>query len=524
MRPIDYMEKCSQCCLGLFLSLIILSNNMSNNTDSKSKQQQKQQQPKENHRTLTSPDNSKSKDKNKSIRFKRSRSLSKMRYSTRGGSLTSLPLFGETTDLAAAVSTPSSVMSDSDIIIPKATKTNYEIRPMDMGDLTNVFRLGNSVFTANEFPNLYRTWDDFSVVECFEKSPDFCLVAMSLKEDAQDSADQMIGFLLGHVMEKPNVEKRGYIEWVAIHPNFRRMGTATTLLHMFASKANEMGILRLFADTQSDNLPAKALLTKAGLTYVTDHVYMTHHVSKSKAGTSKRIDAQGWLEYTFSAVAKPVPGEKDETTPMPRTRASGRKNHAKKTVKITIRPMEIHDLHSIWLMGERIFPQSSPNLFHFWDQHLVLQSYLSDPEFCLVATVPAEPANSTTDLTSRDLSMRKSKRHKKGDSHVERNHDEQVIGFCFGTTIEKPRSRWKYGYLVWLGTSPEYQGLGVASELYNSMKELFVRDHCSILMIDTQSSNAPAIAFFRKKGFGQDEKHIYLSNEAGAFVPGPRSN
>ena len=109
--------------------------------------------------------------------------------------MTSLPLFGETTDLAAAVSTPSTVMSDSDIIIPKATGIDVEIRPMDMGDLTNVFRLGNSVFTANEFPNLYRTWDDFSVVECFEKSPDFCLVAMSLKEDAQDSADQMIGFL-----------------------------------------------------------------------------------------------------------------------------------------------------------------------------------------------------------------------------------------------------------------------------------------------------------------------------------------
>lgn len=484
--------------------------------------------------------------------LKRSRSKKKMR-SIKGGSLTSLPLFdgrraaADTANENPAASSnsrrkktanatvlggePTTAATTSTTTKDPNDVVNAVIRPMNMGDLKNVFLLGNSVFTANEFPNLYRTWDDFSVVECFEGSPEFCFVAVSPMQD------KVIGFLLGHVMEKPNVEKRGYIEWVAIHPSHRRKGVATQLLNTFVQKASNMGILRLFADTQSDNLPAKALLHKAGLTFVTDHVYMIHHVSsrspksKSVTKTSKRIDSQGWLEYTVSAEMKQqqIPQDKKneatKSAPTRRTRGGGRSSSAN-TVKVTIRPMEIHDLHSVWMMGERIFPQSSPNLFHFWDQHLVLQSYLSDPDFCLVATIPVNGHGSHGDSSVPKAKRRKKNEQKRSAKNEEIPQDqdgiqEQVIGFCFGTTIEKPRSRWKYGYLVWLGTSPDYQGLGVASELYTSMKELFVSDHCSILMIDTQSSNAPAIEFFRKKGFGQDEKHVYLSNEAGALVNDP---
>jgi ribosomal protein S18 acetylase RimI-like enzyme len=87
-----------------------------------------------------------------------------------------------------------------------------------------------------------------------------------------------------------------------------------------------------------------------------------------------------------------------------------------------------------------------------------------------------------------------------------------VVGFCLGTTIEKPRSSWKYGYLVWLGCSVNYQGLGLASQLYTVMTALFAKARCRIVMIDTQQNNRAALAFFRNKGFGHDEEHVYLSN------------
>lgn len=36
-----------------------------------------------------------------------------------------------------------------------------------------------------------------------------------------------------------------------------------------------------------------------------------------------------------------------------------------------------------------------------------------------------------------------------------------------GTTIEKRHSSWKYGYLLWLGVSPQAQRLGVGKKLFS---------------------------------------------------------
>ena len=121
-------------------------------------------------------------------------------------------------------------------------------------------------------------------------------------------------------------------------------------------------------------------------------------------------------------------------------------------------------------------------LMQFWDENLVLQSYLSDPDFCIVATLK------------------------------EQNDTERVVGFAFGTTIEKPRSSWKYGYLVWLGCANDCQGLGLASQIYQTMLELFSQERVRMLMIDTQLNNEGALKFFRKLGFGHDENHVYLWN------------
>jgi len=332
---------------------------------------------------------------------------------------------------------------------------NVSIRPMLLKDISTVYRLGNEIFTAAEFPNLYRTWDDFSVVENFNGSPELCFCAF-------DENESIVGFLLGETMTKANVETRGYIQWVAVAEPYRRAGIATHLLEAFTKEAKKRDISLWLADTQSDNGPAIALLKQAGLHTTADHVYMTRQIN-SKDYPMEHVDRDGYFNFCYTA---------------------SRKNEKQ---RITVRPMEIADLHPVYLIGESIFTQRSPNLYNFWDEHLVLQSYLSDPDLCVVATV----------------------KNKTDDAEEE---EEIVVGFCFGTTIEKPRSSWKYGYLVWLGCSDNYQGLGLATQLYNVVVELFVLEKCRIVMIDTQRNNEGAIKFFRGKGFGNDEEHVYLSN------------
>lgn len=153
--------------------------------------------------------------------------------------------------------------------------------------------------------------------------------------------------------------------------------------------------------------------------------------------------------------------------------------HPSSKQKITFRNMQLEDLYPVFAIGNEIFTRQNTNLYNFWDEDLVLASYLSDPEFAITAT-------------------------------VKENKVEKVVGFAFGTTIEKPRSSWKYGYLVWLGCSKAYQGMGIAKHMFNIMLELFASEKVRMVMIDTQQSNEGALRFFRKLGFGHDEAHVYL--------------
>ena len=334
----------------------------------------------------------------------------------------------------------------------------YSIRPMKMQDVAPVYHLGNVIFTASEYPNMYRTWDDFAVVENYEGSSEFCFVVEKVAHDDDDGNEgesannnkDIIGFLLGETVTKAALETRGYIQWVAVLPPYRRMGIATSLIQQFTQVAQEQDVTLLIADTPADNEPAIRMFEKAGLCYKTDHVYLTCQLRDVELA---HVDEDMAFNYMYTAKKK----------------------------RITIRNMEIDDLYPIHAIGEDIFTKKTANLYNFWDEHLVLQSYLSDPEFCAVATV--------------------------------REHDkDKVVGFAFGTTIEKPRSSWKYGYLVWLGCAREYQGMGLASQLYIVMLELFSMEKVRMVMIDTQHNNEGALHFFRKVGFGHDEDHVYLSN------------
>ena len=156
-------------------------------------------------------------------------------------------------------------------------------------------------------------------------------------------------------------------------------------------------------------------------------------------------------------------------------------NKVKKRPVFVIREMEIDDLASVFHLGERLFTaKESPNLYRTWDEHEIVQLFDSDKEFCLV-----------------------------GES------EGRIVGFVLGTTVEKARSAWKYGLLVWLGVNPAYQRSGLAGKLFQQFRDLMVKDGVRMLVVDTEADNLPALHFFRKMGFGKPEEHIYLSLNLG---------
>lgn len=143
---------------------------------------------------------------------------------------------------------------------------------------------------------------------------------------------------------------------------------------------------------------------------------------------------------------------------------------------ITVREMELEDLPKVFQLGERLFTAEKwPNLYRTWDEYEVIELFATDGETCLVAEM-----------------------------------DDRVVGFALGTLIEKRRSAWTYGYLLWLGVDPEVGRRGVASRLVTRLRDLFIEQGARMILVDTDAENHNAISFFKGQGFGNETAHVYL--------------
>jgi len=148
-----------------------------------------------------------------------------------------------------------------------------------------------------------------------------------------------------------------------------------------------------------------------------------------------------------------------------------------KVAEYEVRQAGIDDLASIFHLGEKVFTSHGySNLYRTWDEYEVTTFFNQESENVLVA-----------------------------------EDDGKVVGFAMGTTIEKARSAWSYGHLVWLGVEPDYARSGLGSMLFDRFKRLMKKQGVRMLMVDTQADNKPAISFFRKKGFENPTRHVYLT-------------
>lgn len=144
---------------------------------------------------------------------------------------------------------------------------------------------------------------------------------------------------------------------------------------------------------------------------------------------------------------------------------------------VLIRAAGIDDLAAIFHLGEKVFTsQEVSNLYRTWDEYDVVGLFNSEPEYMLVAEI-----------------------------------DGRMAGFAMGTTINKARSAWSYGHLVWLAVEPEFSRQGVGDLLFEEFREIMQRQGVRLLMVDTQADNTPAIKFFQKKGFENPTDHLYMT-------------
>lgn len=149
---------------------------------------------------------------------------------------------------------------------------NVVVREMELEDLPAVYALGESVFTADKWPSLYRTWDEYEAVGLFNSDGEFCFVA--------DTDRRVVGFALGSLIDKrKSAWSYGYLTWLAVDPRVKRSGIATLLMEAITEAFIRAGARMMIVDTDADNDVAISFFRRHDFRNEDRHVYLSKNLT-----------------------------------------------------------------------------------------------------------------------------------------------------------------------------------------------------------------------------------------------------
>jgi ribosomal protein S18 acetylase RimI-like enzyme len=168
---------------------------------------------------------------------------------------------------------------------------------MQLKDLPEVFRLGQDLFTAEELPTLYRSWDDHEILELFRSDEETCLVAAA--------GEEIVGFALGCIMEKPRSAWRyGWLEWLGVAPRYKRRGIAARLLNQLTQLFIEREARIMLVDTDEENDEALIFFRNTGFGQETKHVYLSRNLDDYPRGLRRRNGHRNGKVHRSSEVVR----------------------------------------------------------------------------------------------------------------------------------------------------------------------------------------------------------------------------
>jgi ribosomal protein S18 acetylase RimI-like enzyme len=166
------------------------------------------------------------------------------------------------------------MLSDNEI----KRKVEVTIRAMEIDDLSAVYHLGEKLFTSDEFPILYRTWDPYEVTDYFTSESEYCLVA-----ETEDDK-KIVGFVLANMIEKEGTawKKYGYLTWIGVEEAFQRTNLGQRLYNKVEDNFQKEGARMVIADTDAENQGAILFLNAMGFSARAQHVWLAKTLQKTR--------------------------------------------------------------------------------------------------------------------------------------------------------------------------------------------------------------------------------------------------
>jgi ribosomal protein S18 acetylase RimI-like enzyme len=162
----------------------------------------------------------------------------------------------------------------------KKRRREVVIRQMEIDDIASVYHLGERLFTSEELPILYRTWDQYEVTDYFSSDPDYCLVA--------EVDGEIVGFVLATTIEKEGTawKRYGYLSWMGVDERFQRSKLGRRLYKKLEERLQEDGVRMVIADTEGDNQGAISFFNAIGFSVRGDHLWLAKTLRRRAKATT----------------------------------------------------------------------------------------------------------------------------------------------------------------------------------------------------------------------------------------------
>lgn len=167
------------------------------------------------------------------------------------------------------------------------------LHPLLPEHLPAVLELGSRVYDTDVKP--YTGWSLSAIAGHLDASVPACLVAMA--------GDRLAGFVLGS-MTFENREDWGYMEWIAVDPDFQGRGVAGRLVQKCCDELTGAGAASVVTDVEVGNTASAALMRRNGFT---EGVTVTLFVRPGTGGGS----SGGISLAHFARTGRPRPVHRD---------------------------------------------------------------------------------------------------------------------------------------------------------------------------------------------------------------------
>ncbi|MCJ7560693.1 GNAT family N-acetyltransferase [Candidatus Bathyarchaeota archaeon] len=141
----------------------------------------------------------------------------------------------------------------------KKKKQEIEIRQMVLEDLSEVWHVGEKIFTPSYLPFTYRTWNVDELLSLFNGDPELCLVAEGVK------SNKIVGFALGVILKRPlSPWKYGYFNWVGVKKIRQRSGVGRRLYKELERRFKQKGARIAIVDVENNNHAGVRFVNRLG--------------------------------------------------------------------------------------------------------------------------------------------------------------------------------------------------------------------------------------------------------------------